>query len=134
MADGSHRWPRLSYEDWSDTALTLHLWTQVVGKIRLALTPWLNHSWQVPYYVTARGRWGRTVFANESPTRSVKFDAENGLYSVALTMPLDGRRVKGRPFAPRQRLTLSARARARGPRATGPAIGAWNEGAWPTLA
>ena len=55
MADGSHRWPRLSYADWSDAALTLHLWTQVVGKIRLALTPWLNHSWHVPYYVTARG-------------------------------------------------------------------------------
>jgi Family of unknown function (DUF5996) len=42
MADGSHRWPRLFYEDWSDTALTLHLWTQVVGKIRLALTPRLK--------------------------------------------------------------------------------------------
>ena len=55
MVDGSHRWPRLSYSDWSDAALALHLWTQVVGKIRLALTPWLNHSWQVPYYVTARG-------------------------------------------------------------------------------
>ena len=48
MADGSHRWPRLSYEDWSDVALTLQLWTQIVGKIRLALTPWLNHSWHVP--------------------------------------------------------------------------------------
>ena len=36
MTDGSHRWPRLSYADWSDAALTLHLWTQVVGKIRLA--------------------------------------------------------------------------------------------------
>ena len=55
MADGSHRWPRLSYVDWSDAALTLHLWTQIVGKIRLTLTPWLNHSWHVPYYVTARG-------------------------------------------------------------------------------
>src|SRR5271169_4151586 len=56
MVDRSpHRWPRLDYADWSEAALTLQLWTQVVGKIRLALTPWLNHSWQTPLYVTARG-------------------------------------------------------------------------------
>ena len=55
MNDGSRRWPRLSYADWSETALTLQLWTQIVGKVRLALTPWLNHSWHVPFYVTARG-------------------------------------------------------------------------------
>ena len=40
---------------WRDTRDTLHLWTQIVGKIRLALTPWLNHSWHVALYVTARG-------------------------------------------------------------------------------
>jgi hypothetical protein len=51
----THDWPALDYADWRDTALTLQLWTQVVGKIRLALTPWRNHSWQVPLYVTARG-------------------------------------------------------------------------------
>jgi Family of unknown function (DUF5996) len=55
MTDERLRWPRLSYEDWSDAALTLQLWTQIVGKIRLASTPWLNHSWHVPFYVTARG-------------------------------------------------------------------------------
>jgi hypothetical protein len=48
-------WPALPYADWSDTCRTLHLWTQVVGKLRLAQTPWLNHSWQVPLYLTARG-------------------------------------------------------------------------------
>lgn len=48
-------WPALSYPAWRDTVATLHLWTQIVGKVRLALTPWLNHSWQVPLYVTARG-------------------------------------------------------------------------------
>lgn len=48
-------WPELEYRSWQDTAVTLHLWTQIVGKIRLALTPWLNHSWQVPLYVTSRG-------------------------------------------------------------------------------
>ena len=48
-------WPDLSYEAWRDTVATLHLWTQIVGKVRLELAPWVNHSWQVPLYVTARG-------------------------------------------------------------------------------
>ena len=48
-------WPALPYEAWKDTCATLHLWTQIVGKIRLGFTPWLNHSWHVPLYVTARG-------------------------------------------------------------------------------
>ena len=49
------RWPELPYAAWKDTRDTLHLWTQAVGKVRLALTPWLNHSWHVVLYVTARG-------------------------------------------------------------------------------
>ena len=48
-------WPDLPYPAWRDTAATLQLWTQIVGKIRLTLTPWVNHGWQVPLYVTARG-------------------------------------------------------------------------------
>ena len=48
-------WPDLPYPVWRETCATLHLWTQIVGKIRLSQTPWLNHSWQVPLYVTARG-------------------------------------------------------------------------------
>ncbi|MEP7029491.1 MAG: DUF5996 family protein [Pseudolabrys sp.] len=48
-------WPQLPYPAWKDTAATLQLWTQIVGKIRLARTPWLNHSWHVALYVTARG-------------------------------------------------------------------------------
>ena len=48
-------WPALPYERWRDTCVTLQLWTQIVGKIRLARTPWLNHSWHVALYVTARG-------------------------------------------------------------------------------
>jgi hypothetical protein len=49
------RWPALPANAWRDTRATLHLWTQIVGKIRLALTPWQNHSWHVALYVTARG-------------------------------------------------------------------------------
>jgi hypothetical protein len=48
-------WPALPYAAWAETYATLHLWTQVVGKIRLALTPWQNHSWHVALYVTTRG-------------------------------------------------------------------------------
>jgi Family of unknown function (DUF5996) len=48
-------WPELAFSTWRDTAATLQLWSQIVGKVRLALTPWVNHAWQVPLYVTARG-------------------------------------------------------------------------------
>jgi Family of unknown function (DUF5996) len=48
-------WPELPTAAWRDTYETLHLWTQIVGKIRLARAPWLNHSWHVALYVTARG-------------------------------------------------------------------------------
>src|SRR2546423_10118448 len=48
-------WPELPTAAWRDSYATLHLWTQVVGKIRLAKAPWLNHSWHVALYVTARG-------------------------------------------------------------------------------
>jgi hypothetical protein len=53
--DDATLWPDLAYAAWAETATTLQLWTQIVGKIRLRLTPWLNHGWQVPLYVTARG-------------------------------------------------------------------------------
>jgi hypothetical protein len=61
-------WPSLSYAAWKDTYATLLLWTQIIGKIRLVQTPWVNHSWHVVYYVTARGlstspiRYGERVF------------------------------------------------------------------------
>jgi hypothetical protein len=55
MKDQRSAWPVLDYAAWRDTGATLHRWTQVVGKVRLALTPWLNHGWQVPLYVGARG-------------------------------------------------------------------------------
>src|ERR1700747_1594560 len=48
-------WPELPTAVWRDTCATLHLWTQIVGKIRLSRTPWLNHSWHVTVYVSARG-------------------------------------------------------------------------------
>ena len=56
-AVGAHQdqWPSLPLEAWSDTSATLHLWTQIVGKIRVAQCPWVNHSWHVTLHVTAKG-------------------------------------------------------------------------------
>ncbi len=48
-------WPAIPYEGWKDTLETLHLWTQIAGKIRLAQSPWTNHSWHVALAVTSRG-------------------------------------------------------------------------------
>jgi hypothetical protein len=48
-------WPELPYTQWADTIETLHMWSQIVGKIRMGLSPWVNHSWSVPLYVTSRG-------------------------------------------------------------------------------
>ena len=51
----NHTWPQLVLEEWQDTLATLHMWTQIVGKIRLEQTPLVNHWWNVPLYVSARG-------------------------------------------------------------------------------
>jgi len=55
MNDAASIWPDLSYPAWRDTAATLQLWMQIVGKVRLVLSPWVNHGWQVPLYVSACG-------------------------------------------------------------------------------
>jgi hypothetical protein len=55
MQSDDGRWPALPYPEWQDTCATLHMWTQIVGKIRLALAPPVNHWWQVPLYLTSRG-------------------------------------------------------------------------------
>src|SRR5450755_306666 len=56
MSDAAQApWPELPTAAWRETRETLHLWTQIIGKIRLARAPWLNHSWHVALYVTARG-------------------------------------------------------------------------------
>ena len=54
-APASAAWPALPVADWADTRDTLHLWTQIVGKVRMAHTPVVNHWWNIPLYVSARG-------------------------------------------------------------------------------
>jgi Family of unknown function (DUF5996) len=53
--DRAELWPALPYEGWRDTCQTLHMWTQIVGKVRMELSPFLNHWWHVTLYVTPRG-------------------------------------------------------------------------------
>jgi hypothetical protein len=55
FANNSDAWPALPLEAWQDTCTTLHMWTQIVGKVRLALSPLINHWWEVPLYVNALG-------------------------------------------------------------------------------
>ncbi len=67
------RWPELPYAAWKDTCETLQLWTQVIGKVRLALTPWLNHSWHVTLHVTTRGL-GTPPIVYQGRAFTIEFD------------------------------------------------------------
>jgi hypothetical protein len=55
------RWPALPHEEWKETQATLHLWLQIVGKIRVALVPWVNHQWHVTLHPTSRGLTSRPI-------------------------------------------------------------------------
>jgi hypothetical protein len=66
-------WPALPLDAWKPTYETLHRWTQIVGKIRLALTPWTNHSWHATLYVTARGLTTSPI-AWQDRTFTIDFD------------------------------------------------------------
>jgi hypothetical protein len=70
---GVAQWPELPWDAWADTANTLHMWTQIVGKTRLALTPLQNHWWNVPLYVTARGL-GTSAMAYGNDVLDIEFD------------------------------------------------------------
>jgi Family of unknown function (DUF5996) len=85
----STAWPVLDYPAWRDTAATLQLWTQVVGKIRLAFTPWLNHSWHVPLYVNARGL-GTSLIHAKAKLLEIDFDFVNHRLILRTSDGLDG--------------------------------------------
>ena len=110
-------WPELPYEAWKDTYATLHMWTQIVGKIRLVQTPWLNHSWHVVLYVTPRGLTTSPIPYGE---RSFELDFDF-LDHVLLVSTDDGGGETHRPVsADRRRFlrradAIPGRARHRGP-------------------
>src|SRR5438132_12243695 len=66
-------WPPLPFAKWAETAATLHMWTQIVGKIRLVLTPWTNHSWHVTLYLTSRGLTTSPI-PHGTDTFEIRFD------------------------------------------------------------
>jgi len=71
---GGRGWPALPFEAWKDTCGTLHLWTQIVGKIRLAKAPMTNHWWQVPLYVTCRGLTTSPIPHDDGLNFQIDFD------------------------------------------------------------
>lgn len=73
MNDHDTDWPSLPLEQWQDSYATLHLWTQIVGKVRLVQTPWINHSWHVPLYVSARGLTTSSI-PYQNSTFQIDFD------------------------------------------------------------
>jgi hypothetical protein len=88
MQPDNPSWPRLVYADWQDSCATLQLWTQIVGKIRLALAPPVNHWWHVPLYVTSRG-----LTTSPMPYRGLTFQIDFDFIDHVLRIETsDGRR------------------------------------------
>ena len=104
----STQWPALVVEDWTPTRDTLHMWTQIVGKIRLAHMPLINHWWEVTLYVTPRGLTTGTMPAGDA-VFDVEFDFVTGVLAIRhsngeqRTVPL-----KAKPVAEFYGETLSA--------------------------
>src|ERR1700716_4034345 len=89
-------WPELKYEAWQDTCATLQLWTQIVGKIRLAQTPWLNHSWHATLYVTSRG-----LTTSPIPYGSRSFEIEFDFVAHTLVIDVSDSTSRRIPLEPR---------------------------------
>jgi len=95
-ADRPECWPTLSLEAWKDTYATLHMWTQIVGKVRLALTPLVNHWWNVPLYVTARG-----LTTSRIPCGERSFELWFDFLEHRLVLETSDGAVKTLPLGPR---------------------------------
>jgi uncharacterized protein DUF5996 len=89
-------WPPLPLAEWSETRDTLHLWLQIVGKTRLALAPMVNHWWQVPLYVTARG-----LTTSRIPYGTAGFSVDLDFIDHQLRILRDDGRSWSMPLAPR---------------------------------
>jgi hypothetical protein len=95
-ADRAASWPPLALGDWRDTYATLHRWTQIVGKTRLALAPMQNHWWQAALYLTARG-----LGTSPIPYRERSFEVELDFLDHALVVRTSDGGTRTLPLAPR---------------------------------
>lgn len=95
-APGTELWPSLPFREWQDTYATLHMWTQIVGKIRLVRTPWINHSWHTTFYVTPRGLTTSSV-----PYGYRTFQIDFDLIDHELSIRTDDGRIRTMPLAAR---------------------------------
>ena len=86
-------WPALPYREWRDTCTNLQLRSQIVGKIRLAQTPWINHSWHVTLYVTGRG-----LTTGPIPYQQRAFQIDFDFIEHQLSIRLDDGRMKSMPL------------------------------------
>ena len=77
-------WPSLDYESWKDTLKTIHMWMQIVGKIRLVSMPWQNHSWHATLYITARGLTTGSI-PYQHGIFEIEFDFENHQLIISST-------------------------------------------------
>ncbi len=100
----SSQWPALALAEWADTCATLHLWTQIVGKIRLTLTPATNHSWNVTLYVTARG-----LTTSPMPYGGRLFQIDFDFLDHRLRVESDDGRTAGLPLQPQSVAAFYAR-------------------------
>src|SRR4051812_14569160 len=91
----SAAWPPLPYAAWKDTCETLHLWLQIVGKIRLKRTPWLNHSWHATFYVDARG-----LTTSAIPYGAGAFEIRFDFIDQALVIATDTGKERRLPLEP----------------------------------
>jgi hypothetical protein len=96
LLSAEQAWPSLPLAEWQDTCATLHMWTQIVGKVRLALNPHFNHWWEVPLYINARG-----LTTSPIPYPAASFEVQFDFIAHKLDILTDAGQTRTLPLAPR---------------------------------
>jgi hypothetical protein len=96
LVDTDEAWPELPWTEWAPTITTLHMWLQIVGKVRMVLAPPLNHWWHVPLYVSSRG-----LTTSPIPYGRRQFQVEFDFLDHRLDVSDDGERSFSMPLEPK---------------------------------